>query len=100
MKTKNKLTAIEFLKEAETTMTERGKTYDKLNKGESERSMGKTIEAFNNITGNNLKESDGWLLMLILKQVRQYSSVTYHKDSALDSVAYSALLAESLENSN
>ncbi|HQR82927.1 MAG TPA: hypothetical protein PK283_08475 [Thiotrichales bacterium] len=31
-----------------------------------------------------------------LKQVRQWSTEKYHHDSALDSVAYAALLAESL----
>ena len=91
-------TASEFLTHANKVMTERGETYDKSTAVSQERSMGKTIEAFNVITGRDLKESEGWLLMLLLKQTRQYSSEKYHEDSALDSVAYSALLAEALAN--
>lgn len=93
-------TASHFLQVADDTMKQRGKTYDKQDGGESERSMGKTIKAFNEITGRDLKESEGWLLMLILKQTRQWSKDEYHEDSALDSVAYSALLAEALSNEN
>jgi hypothetical protein len=84
-----------YLKSALTTMQERGKTYDSDG---GERSMGKTIAAFNAITGRELSEQDGWLLMLLLKQVRQWSTNQFHQDSALDSVAYAALLAESLAN--
>lgn len=82
-----------FLAKAATTMTERGKEYDKPT---GERSMARTVEAFNAITGQSLSESDGWLFMLILKQTRQWSTPNYHADSAIDSVAYAALLAESL----
>jgi hypothetical protein len=87
--------AESYLKSALTTMQERGKTYDS---DRGERSMGKTIAAFNAITGRELSEQDGWLLMLLLKQVRQWSTNQFHQDSALDSVAYAALLAESLAN--
>lgn len=73
-------------------MTERGKDYDK----EEERSANKTAKAFNAITGFELKASDVWLLLQLLKDVRQYSSPNYHADSAEDGVAYSALKAESL----
>ena len=89
-----RLSAEEFLLESAKTMAERGKTYD--THGEQERSMGKTIKAFNIITGNNLKESDGWLIMELLKNVRQWTNEPYHHDSALDGVAYSALKAEAL----
>lgn len=74
-------------------MEERGKQYDKP---EGERSMGKTVQVFNIITGHDLTEADGWLLMQILKDVRQWQTPNYHEDSALDCVAYSALKAESL----
>ena len=89
--------AYEFLNEASKVMDERGQTYDSDG---GERSMAETIEAFNAITGNTLSEADGWLIMLLLKQVRQWQSLGYHHDSALDSVGYSALLAESLHNSH
>lgn len=90
-------TAEEYLSKAKKLMKERGKTYDKEKEGKPERSMSKTIIAFNAITGHNLDESEGWLIQLLLKQVRQWSSEDFHLDSAEDSVSYSALLSESLE---
>lgn len=90
-----KRTAESFLRQAAELMKERGKQYDQPG---GERSMGKTVEAFNAITGRNLSESEGWLLMGLLKSVRQYSG-DYHRDSAEDKVAYAALEAESLEAS-
>lgn len=90
-------TAEEYLLEAKALMEERGKTYDKSNGGKPERSMGKTIAAFNIITGHNLKESEGWLIQLLLKQTRQWSTEDFHLDSAEDSVAYASLTSESLD---
>lgn len=84
--------AYSFLDRAKALLGDRGKEYDQGN----ERSMGKAIEAFNAITGRDLKESEGLLLMVLLKQVRQWSADGYHKDSAEDAISYSALLAESL----
>jgi hypothetical protein len=85
--------AIEFLAKAGDIMQSRAKQYDKP---DGERSMDATVKAFNAVTGRNLTESDGWLLMLILKNVRQWQKPDYHADSAEDAVAYSALLAEAL----
>jgi hypothetical protein len=85
--------AASFLTTAGQTMTQRGQQYDSP---EGERSMGKAIAAYNAITGRDLKESDGWLIMVKLKEVRQWQRPDFHEDSAIDSVAYSALLAESL----
>lgn len=84
-------TAFEFLYRAAELMEERGKEYDQPN---GERSMAKTIAAFNVISGNNLSESDGWLIMLLLKQVRQWQKSGFHEDSASDGIAYASLLAE------
>lgn len=86
-------TAHDYLMQAAELMHQRGKQYDKPS---GERSMGKTVAAFNAITGRDLSESEGWLLMLLLKQVRQWQTPEFHRDSAEDSVAYAALLAESL----
>lgn len=85
--------AESFLNQAASTMQQRGKDYDQPT---GERSMGRTVTAFNAITGHSLTEQDGWEFMLILKQVRQWSTPKYHEDSAVDSVAYAALLAEAL----
>ena len=93
--------AEDFLNESAKIMKERGKTYDKsINEDEKERSMSATVIAFHAVTGKHLTEEEGWLFMLLLKQVRQWSTKDYHSDSALDSVAYSALLAEALEKNS
>lgn len=84
-------TAPEFLHRAATIMEERGKQYDKPG---GERSMGKTVAAFNAITGRDLSEAEGWLLLETLKNVRMWQRPGFHQDSADDSVAYSALKAE------
>ncbi len=86
-------TAPEFLKRAAEIMEERGKQYDSPT---GERSMGKTVAAFNAITGHQLTEACGWLLLQTLKDVRQWQNPGYHADSAEDCIAYSALKAEAL----
>ena len=91
------MNAAEFLDQAKKTMDERGKTYDVEGGGKQERSMGKTIQVFNSITGSDLTESEGWMFMVLLKLVRQWASDGYHHDSALDSVAYTSLMAEALD---
>ena len=85
--------STEFLQAAINVQAERGKQYDKPT---GERSMGATISAFNCITGYTLEESDGWMLLGLLKLVRQSQNPEqYHHDSALDFVAYASLYAES-----
>lgn len=84
-------TAPDLLTKAANIMAERGKQYDKP---EGERSMGKCVAAFNVITGQNLTEAEGWLLLQILKDVRQWQRPGYHADSAEDCIAYAALKAE------
>ncbi len=83
--------AQDFLRRAADIMTERGKQYDQP---EGERSMGKCIAAFNIVTGRNLTEAEGWLLLQILKDVRQWQRPGFHQDSADDCIAYAALKAE------
>jgi hypothetical protein len=85
--------AADFLYTSASIMEERGKTYDE---DDGERSMGKTVAAFNIITGQELTESEGWLLLQLLKDVRQWTHPKYHADSAEDSVAYAALKSEAL----
>lgn len=84
--------STEFLQSAIDVQKERGEQYDKPS---GERSMGATVRAFNAITGHMLEESDGWMLMGLLKLVRQAQNPEkYHHDSALDFVAYASLYAE------
>ena len=85
------MNATEILSKAAQHMAERAATYDKP---EGERSMGRAVEAFNAITGRDLSESEGWLLLQVLKSVRLFTRPGYHADSAEDGVAYAALVAE------
>ncbi|ASN67968.1 hypothetical protein 9F7_86 [uncultured Caudovirales phage] len=83
-----------FLQAAIDVQAERGKQYDAP---DGTRSMVKTVQAFNAITGRDLTEAEGWLLMQIVKDVRQWQNPDkYHEDSALDGVAYASLKAEAL----
>lgn len=84
-------TATNYLRRAANIMDERGKQYDKPG---GERSMGKCVAAFNIITGRELTEAEGWLLLQILKDVRQWQRPGFHLDSAEDCIAYAALKAE------
>lgn len=83
--------APDLLDAAAGHMRDRAATYDKP---EGERSMGKTVQAFNIITGRDLSESEGWLLMQLLKDVRDRQRAEPHRDSLEDCIAYSALKAE------
>jgi hypothetical protein len=83
--------APELLGRAAAHMHERAATYDDP---EGERSMGKAVTAFNAITGHSLTESEGWLLLQVLKDVRLFTRKAYHADSAEDCIAYAALKAE------
>lgn len=83
--------ATEFLRRAAQHMDDRAKTYDKPG---GERSMAATVAAFNAVTGKTLTETEGWLLMMLLKAVRLQQRATYHADSAEDMVAYAALAGE------
>ncbi len=89
-------TAVEFLHQAAAIMDQRAKDYDQPG---GERSMGKTVDAFNTITGHKLTEADGWLLMQLLKDVRQWSAPGFHRDSAEDCISYAGLKAEALARS-
>lgn len=90
-----KASAPELLNKAADLLTARGKQYDRP---EGERSMGKAVSAFNAITGRNLSESEGWLLLQVLKDVRLFQKPGYHQDSAEDCIAYASLKAESKQS--
>lgn len=83
--------APELLGRAAAHMHARASTYDAP---DGERSMGKAVSAFNAITGHNLTESEGWLVMTLLKAVRGFARDAYRPDSFEDLIAYAALLAE------
>ena len=85
-------TAVEFLTKAGNLLIERAAQYDQPG---GERSMGKTVDAFNTITGRTLSEAEGWFFMMMLKQVRFFQNAKCpHRDSIEDLIAYSSLFAE------
>ena len=81
----------EILKRSAEIMAERAKQYDSP---QGERSMGKAVAAFNAITGQELTEANGWLLMALLKMVRDNTTDKPHEDSLHDLVAYAGLYGE------
>ena len=83
--------APEILKQAAEHMEDRAATYDAP---EGERSMSKTIIAFNTLYGTSLTEEQGWAFMVLLKLVRS-SQGGYRADNYEDLTAYSALMGES-----
>jgi hypothetical protein len=89
------VSAIEFLERAADLMLERAQDYDSP---EGERSMGRTVAAFNVLTGNILSEQEGWMFMLLLKLARQAQTDKWHQDSSEDAIAYAALMAEAWQN--
>ena len=73
-------------------MRDRAATYDQPT---GERSMGRAVQALNAILGRQaLTESEGWLLLQVLKDVRDRQRATPHRDSLEDAIAYAALKAE------
>lgn len=84
------MTASDFLGAALSHLGDRASTYDNPT---GERSMGRTVEAFNAITGHKLTEEQGYLFMCLLKQVRSQQG-KYKSDSYEDGAAYFALMGE------
>ena len=84
-------TAQDLLQRAADHMDERGKQYDQPS---GERSMLAAVTAFNAIAGYHLTEADGFLLMALLKMVRDQQRETPHRDSIEDLVAYASLYGE------
>ena len=84
------MTASDFLGAALSHLEDRASTYDNPT---GERSMGRTVEAFNAITGHKLTEEHGYLFMVLLKAVRSQQG-KYKSDSYEDGAAYFALMGE------
>ena len=87
--------AQDLLHRAASLMDERGEQYDQRS---GERSMQATVTAFNAITGYSLTEADGFLLMAILKMVRDQSREMPHRDRIDDLVAYASLYGEARQH--
>lgn len=88
--------ALEMLNRAAQHMKDRAATYDQPG---GERSMGRAVAALNTILGRDaLTESEGWLLLQLLKDVRDRQRTRPHQDSLEDAIAYAALKAEARLN--
>jgi hypothetical protein len=85
------MSAAEILRTAADTIEDRGRLRDTG----SERSMARTVEAFNALTGHGLTETEGWTFMVILKLAREQSA--HDPDNWVDGTAYMALAAESVD---
>ena len=86
--------APDILKKSAQHMLDRATTYDKP---DGERSMTKTVQAFNAITGRDITTAEGWLMLAVLKQVRAFQNPGKpHIDSLEDGPAYLALMAEEM----
>ncbi len=88
------VSAADFLSEGLKILSERGNQYGS---NQRECSFPQAAEAFNAITGHNLKGSDICLIVALVKQVRQYAQPRFHEDSAVDGVNYLALQSELLK---
>ncbi len=84
-------TASEVLQSAAGHIRARAVSYDAR---DGERSMTKTVAAFNAVTGHALTEEQGWLFMALLKAVRSQQGA-FRQDNYEDGAAYFALMAES-----
>lgn len=89
-------TAHDLLEEAQILLDDRALDYDSPG---GERSMSSCVNAFNAITGKNLTEPEGYLLLQILKDVRQWQQPSRcHLDSLIDCISYASLKAEAIIN--
>lgn len=82
--------AQSILRKAADLIEDRAKQRDQPN---GEKSMAKTVQAFNAIYGTSLTEVQGWHFMELLKMTRSAYGV-YVADDYEDKVAYAALAAE------
>lgn len=85
-------TAPEILAAAAQCISDRAATRDLP----AERSMARTVVAFNALTGHELSERDGWLFMVALKAARATAG-SHNADDYTVAAAYFALAGESAQ---
>lgn len=90
------LEAPDFLNQGVAEMGDRASTYDAP---EGERSMKKTVEMFNALTGSDITEQQGWKFMVCLKLVRSEQGA-FRSDNFVDGAAYFGLAGETAFNDN
>jgi hypothetical protein len=84
------MNAIDILENAAGHMKQRAEQYDAP---DGERSIEKTVDMFNTLTGHSLTHEDGWLFMTFLKMVRSRQG-QFKADDYEDGSAYFALAGE------
>lgn len=84
------MSAPDILRIAREHISQRAQQRDAEN---GERSMSKTVSAFNEIFGHEITEAQGWQFMALLKIVRG-SQGDFHRDDYEDQAAYAALAGE------
>lgn len=84
--------APEILERGAQHMRDRAASRDQAG---GERSMLRTVTAFNALTGHALSERDGWLFMVALKAARACTTETGLPDDYEDGAAYFGLAGES-----
>lgn len=87
-------TAPDILQRAAQHMQDRAAARDQPG---GERSMRRTVDAFNALTGHALSERDGWLFMAVLKMARATTTPAGTPDDYEDLAAYAALAGESAQ---
>lgn len=85
--------AQDILRQSAQHIEDRAKSRDQEG---GERSMARTVTAFNALTGHTISERDGWLFMVILKAARACGTPTGLPDDYEDAAAYVALAGESV----
>ncbi|WHB31218.1 hypothetical protein [Xanthomonas phage NEB7] len=84
-------TASDILRQSAQTIDDRAVERDQPG---GERSMARTVAAFNALSGHALTERDGWLFMTVLKQARAFATLAGKLDDYVDLAAYAALAGE------
>jgi hypothetical protein len=84
------MNATDLLQEAAALIAQRGAERDLP----AERSMRRTVTAFNALSGQTLTETQGWLFVAVLKLSRALAG-SFQRDDLLDAAAYVALALES-----
>lgn len=85
------ISATDLLVQASDAIEQRAKLRDQPS---GERSMLRTVQAFNALHGTHLSEVDGWHFMALLKLARATAGAT-HLDDYIDMAAYATLAGES-----
>lgn len=88
-----RLSAPDILKRAAKHMEDRAAARDQPG---GERSMARTVAAFNAITGHTISERDGWMFMVMLKAARACTTAAGLPDDYEDLAAYAGLAGESV----